>query len=96
MKKFIAAILILVSLMGLSSVAFAGKIVTPNGGRAILWRTATSSGEDYVAYISSGDYATKYPKPMSNNRYNVKAYGYNSKKEYKYYSGWINKAYWQD
>ena len=73
--------------------AFAGTIVTPNGGRAILWKTATSSGSDYVAYISSGNSATLLGGP-SNSRYNVNAYGYNSSSVYGWYKGWINTAYY--
>ena len=95
-KKVICFVLTLVTVLTIALPALAGSIVTPNGGRAKLWKTATSSGKDYVAYISSGNSASRLNTKVSNNRYNVSAYGYNSNSVYDNYSGWINKAYYQD
>lgn len=93
-KKFFTLALTLVMLMSMTTAAFAAKIVTPNGGRAILWRKSCSSGSDYVAYVSSGSPA-KSKGEFGNGRHHVSAYGYNSKKIKGWYVGWINNAYFQ-
>lgn len=95
MKKSVCLVLVVVAVLATAIPAFAGTIVTPGGGRAFLWRYATSSGEDYVAYISSGNSAYLLNSNPSNNRYNVNAYGYNSVPSYAWYKGWINTAYYQ-
>lgn len=94
LKKLVCLVLVMISIFAIALPAMAGSIVTPNGGRAFLWRTSTSSGTDYVAYISSGNSASLLNSTPSNSRYNVNAYGYNSKKVYGYYKGWINMAYY--
>lgn len=96
MKKLLCLTLVLVAVLGVSVPALAGKIVTPNGGRAILWKGAYSSGDDYVAYVSSGNSATLLQQSAVNSRKNVNAYGYNSKEEYDYYKGWVNQSYYVD
>lgn len=96
MKKMICLILVVVAIFSIALPALAGSIVTPNGGRAKLWRYASSSGSDYVAYISSGNSASLLSSTISNGRYNVNAYGYNSKSVYGYYKGWINSSYYRN
>ncbi len=96
MKKKMALVLVAVLLTSIAATALAGYIVTPNGGRAILWKNSTSSGSEYVAYISSGNSATLKNSSPSNGRYYVSAYGYNSSRVYGYYNGWINAAYYYD
>lgn len=96
MKKVICMLIVATLMMSCMAVAFAGSIVTPNGGRALLWRTSTSTGTDYVAYVSSGNPATLISSTPSNGRYHVNAYGYNSSWTYGYYKGWVNTAYYQD
>lgn len=98
MKKVLRAMLcaaLILTVVVTPMLAMAGKIVTPNGGRAILWRNSGSSGSDYVAYVSSGNTASKLPGATT-KRFQVNAYGYNSKYIYGWYKGWINRAYWVD
>ena len=96
MKKAVCILMVAILVIGLATTAFAGKIVTPNGGRAKLWKSSDPGETVYKAYISSGNSATKQQANAVNNRYKVKAYGYNSKKVYGWYTGWIKTAYYQD
>ncbi len=96
MKKFFCFVFLVIAILAMALPAFAGRIVTPNGGRAILWKTDTSTGSDYVAYISSGNSATLNSSVPSNNRYDVNAYGYDSQYNYGYYDGWINMEYYKN
>jgi len=95
MKKVVCLVLVVMSILAVSIPAFAGSIVTPNGGRAKLWSTSTTT-TSYKAYISSGNDATLLNNTASSGRYNVKAYGYNSSMTYGYYKGWINTDYYVD
>lgn len=95
-RKIVCLVLVAITLLAITVPAFAGTIVTPNNGRAKLWKYATSSGSEYVAYISSGNEATLKSSTASNGRYNVTAFGYNSANKKANYTGWINTAYYQN
>ena len=96
MKKAVCVLMVAILVIGLAATAFAGTIQTPNKKRAILWKTSDPDEEIYKAYINHGASASKLQTSAENGRYKVKAYGYNSKKVYGWYKGWINTAYYKD
>lgn len=96
MKKIVCVMIVALLVIGIAATSLAGVIHTPNGGFAKLWKKAYSTGREYIAYISDGNTANKKQTASENGRYKVNAYGYNSRKEYAWRTGWINTDYYFD